>query len=229
MGRPTDDRKPSNLIVRINDETKDGLRKKADKKGVTVSEYIRDIIALHNSDSALHNDSIVMQNENAIHIKESDVEQLQERIKELEAEIKKKQERIAELEFLNEPVDQLENRIKELESQSTVLSLSYDTEIELKDTLRMIELSSSKEQVPLFLKNLHDRLESGEFQIENGKLKLGYTEVFEVLNRAETKKWLNGVWRACDLSKKTYQEGLRIVFEKGAEKAIKVITGENDD
>lgn len=191
MGRPTDDKKPSNLIVRVNDETKDRLRKEAKSKGITVSEYIRDIIALQNG-------SIVMQNENAIHIKESVVEQLQE-------------------------------RIKELESQNTVLSLSYDTEIELKDTLRMIELSSSKEQVPLFLKNLHDRLESGEFQIENGKLKLGYTEVFEVLNRAETKKWLNGVWRACELSKKTYQEGLRIVFEKGAEKAIKVITGENDD
>ena len=222
MGRPTDDKKPSNLIVRVNDETKDRLRKEAESKGITVSEYIRDIIALHNG-------SIVMQkNDNAMH-NESNV--MQNQLEELEKDNIAKQERIAELEFLNNPdyVDQLENRIKELESQSTVLSLSYDTEIELKDTLRMIELSSSKEQVPLFLKNLHDRLESGEFQIENGKLKLGYTEVFEVLNRAETKKWLNGVWRACELSKKTYQEGLRIVFEKGAEKAIKIITGENDD
>lgn len=230
MGRPTDDRKPSNLIVRINDETKDELRKKADSRGITVSEYIREVIALHNSNNALHNDSFVMQNNTTRLEKESaeaDVELLQERIIELEADNVAKQERIAELEILNEPVEQLENRIKELESQSTVLNLSYDTENELKDTLRMIELSSSKEQVPLFLKNLHDRLESGEFQIENGKLKLGYTEVFEVLDRAETRKWLSSVWDACDTKKKAYQEGLRMVFCEGAKKATEIIYGED--
>lgn len=234
MGRPTDDKKPSNLIVRVNDETKDRLRKEAESKGITVSEYIRDIIALQNGsivmqkdNNVIHNESNVSQNIDDSVAQNNNVKQLQERITELEADNATKQERIAELEFLNNPdyVDQLENRIKELESQNTVLSLSYDTEIELKDTLRMIELSSSKEQVPLFLKNLHDRLESGEFQIENGKLKLGYSEVFEVLNRAETKKWLSSVWEACDAKKKTYQEGLRMVFCEGAKKAVGIICG----
>lgn len=104
--------------------------------------------------------------------------------------------------------------------------LPFDVEIELKDTLRMVELSSSKEEVPLFLKDLHDRLESGELQIKNGKLKLGYSEVFEILNKAETKKWLKGVWEACDLRGKTYQEGLRVVFKEGAKKAIEAIYGD---
>lgn len=217
MGRPTDDKKPSNLIVRVNDETKERLQREAKSRGITVSEYIRGIICRNTiqNNNVLQNNN-VMQNE------------LQERIAELEADVKKKQERIAELEFLNNPdyVDQLENRIKELESQNTVLSLSYDTEIELKDTLRMIELSSSKDDVPVFLKDLHDRLESGELQIENGKLKLGYSEIFEILNRAETKKWLKGVWEACETRGRTYQEGLRAVFCEGSKRAVEAIYGD---
>ena len=217
MGRPTDDKKPSNLIVRVNDETKERLQREAKSRGITVSEYTRGIICrnIMQNNNVLQNDN-VMQNE------------LQERISELEADIKTKQERIAELEFLNNPdyVDQLENRIKELESQNTVLSLSYDTEIELKDTLRMIELSSSKDDVPVFLKDLHDRLESGELQIENGRLKLGYSEIFEVLNRAETKKWLKGVWEACETRGRTYQEGLRAVFCEGSKRAVEAIYGD---
>ena len=98
--------------------------------------------------------------------------------------------------------------------------LPFDVEIELKDTLRMVELSSSKEEVPLFLKDLHDRLESGELQIENGKLKLGYSEVFEVLNRAETKKWLKGVWNMCEEKGLDYKTGLRSVFEMGSKAVI---------
>lgn len=217
MGRPTDDKKPSNLIVRVNDETKERLQREAKSRGITVSEYTRGIICrnIMQNNNVLQNDN-VMQNE------------LQKRISELEADVKKKQERIAELEFLNNPdyVDQLENRIKELESQNTVLSLSYDTEIELKDTLRMIELSSSKDDVPVFLKDLHDRLESGELQIENGKLKLGYSEIFEILNRAETKKWLKGVWEACETRGRTYQEGLRAVFCEGSKRAVEAIYGD---
>lgn len=217
MGRPTDDKKPSNLIVRVNDETKERLQREAKSRAITVSEYTRGIICrnIMQDNNVLQNDN-VMQNE------------LQKRISELEADVKKKQERIAELEFLNNPdyVDQLENRIKELESQNTVLSLSYDTEIELKDTLRMIELSSSKDDVPVFLKDLHDRLESGELQIENGKLKLGYSEIFEILNRAETKKWLKGVWEACETRGRTYQEGLRAVFCEGSKRAVEAIYGD---
>ena len=220
MGRPTDEVKNHIVKCRIGDTLYERI------KGDNLSDAIRTALesyVTHKNNIVPQKESIVPQKENIV--SQNDVKQLQERITELEADNVKKQERIAELEFLNNPdyVDQLENRIKELESQSTVLSLSYDTEIELKDTLRMIELSSSKEQVPLFLKNLHDRLESGEFQIENGKLKLGYTEVFEVLNRAETKKWLSSVWDACDIKQKTYQEGLRIVFCEGAKKAVEII------
>ena len=212
--RTTSDVKPNRIGIRINDDTKDKLFRLAKQQDVSVSEYIREVI-----DSVEHNNYSVEHKNNNVEQKDT-IERLQE-------QITTKQERIAELEFLYNPdyVDQLENRIKELESQSTVLSLSYDTEIELKDTLRMIELSSSKEQVPLFLKNLHDRLESGEFQIENGKLKLGYSEVFDILNRAETKKWLSSVWEACDAKKKTYQEGLRMVFCEGAKKAVEIICG----
>lgn len=221
--RTTSDVKPNRIGIRINDDTKDKLFRLAKQQDVSVSEYIREVI-----DSVEHNNYSVEHKNNNVEQKDT-IERLQEQITELQKDNTTKQERIAELEFLYNPdyVDQLENRIKELESQSTVLSLSYDTEIELKDTLRMIELSSSKEQVPLFLKNLHDRLESGEFQIENGKLKLGYTEVFDILNRAETKKWLSSVWEACKTKKKTYQEGLRMVFCEGAKKAVEIIYGED--
>lgn len=227
MGRPTDEVKSHIVKCRIGDTLYDRI------KGDNMSEVIRnalDTFVTQKNNYVPRNENNVPQNiDDSVTQNEQFVKQLQERITELETDNATKQERIAELEFLNNPdyVDQLENRIKELESQSTVLSLSYDTEIELKDTLRMIELSSSKEQVPLFLKNLHDRLESGEFQIENGKLKLGYTEVFEVLNRAETKKWLSSVWEACDTKQKTYQEGLRMVFCEGAKKAVEIIDGED--
>lgn len=224
MGRPTDEVKSHIVKCRIGDTLYDRI------KGDNMSEVIRNAL-----DGFVTHNNYVPQKESNVpqniddSVTQNVVKQLQERITELEADNATKQERIAELEFLNNPdyVEQLENRIKELESQSTVLSLSYDTEIELKDTLRMIELSSSKEQVPLFLKNLHDRLESGEFQIENGKLKLGYSEVFDILNRAETKKWLSSVWEACKTKKKTYQEGLRMVFCEGAKKAVEIIYGED--
>lgn len=173
MARPTEDRKPNNLIVRVNDEIKERLKDIADTKGVTVSEYIRSVVnsALHNSDNVMQNNNSVMQNNSEL-------------------------------------------------STEKMSDLPFDVEIELKDTLRMVELSSSKEEVPLFLKDLHDRLESGELQIENGKLKLGYSEVFEVLNRAETKKWLKGVWNMCEEKGLDYKTGLRSVFEMGSKAVI---------
>lgn len=220
MGRPTDDKKPSNLIVRVNDETKERLQREAKSRGITVSEYTRGIICRN-----------VMQNNNVLQNNNVMQNELQERISELEADIKKKQERIAELEFLNDAdyVEQLKARIKELEEytpQDVFSNLSFDVEAELRDTLRMVELSSSKDDVPVFLKDLHDRLESGELQIENGRLKLGYSEIFEVLNRAETKKWLKGVWEACETRGRTYQEGLRAVFCEGSKRAVEAIYGD---
>lgn len=215
MSRPTEEVKNHIVKCRIGDRLYDRI------SGENISEVMRNALESY----VTHNNSVAhkSQDNSVTHKLDSD-----ERIAELEADVKKKQERIAELEFLNNPdyVDQLENRIKELESQNTVLSLSYDTEIELKDTLRMIELSSSKDDVPVFLKDLHDRLESGELQIENGRLKLGYSEIFEILNRAETKKWLKGVWEACETRGRTYQEGLRAVFCEGSKRAVEAIYGD---
>lgn len=207
MSRPTDDKKEYFIGVRVNDDTKAFL----DGQG-SVSDYIRNLLdnvkqngfVKQNTDNVKQNESNVKQNDDSF------VKQLQERITELENDNAAKQERIAELEFLSTP-----NEDKPL------ANLSYDTEIELKDTLRMIELSSSKEQVPLFLKNLHDRLESGEFQIQDGKLKLGYSEVYEVINRAETKKWLKGVWDMCEEKGLDYKVGLRSVFEEGSKVVIR--------
>lgn len=209
--RTTSSAKPNRIGIRVDDNTKGKLFGLAEQSGVSVSEYIREII-----DSVEHNNYSVEHKDNNVEQKDT-IERLQKQISVLQKDNTAKQERIAELEFL----------YNDKESPDTVLTLPYDTEIELKDTLRMIELSSSKEQVPLFLKNLHDRLESGEFQIENGKLKLGYTEVFEVLDRAETRKWLSSVWDACDTKKKAYQEGLRMVFCEGAKKATEIIYGED--
>lgn len=215
--RTTSSAKPNRIGIRVDDDTKGKLFGLAEQSGVSVSEYIREII-----DNVEHNDYSVERKDNNVEQKDT-IERLQKQISELQKDNTTKQERIAELEFLNDPdhVNQLENRIKELESQNTVLNLPYDTEIELKDTLRMIELSSSKEQVPLFLKNFHDRLESGEFQIQNGKLKLGYSEVYEVINRAETKKWLKGVWDMCEEKGLDYKVGLRSVFEEGSKVVIR--------
>lgn len=205
--RTTSSVKPNRIGIRVDDDTKGKLFGLAEQSGVSVSEYIREII-----DNVEHNNYSVERKDNDVEQKDT-IKRLQKQISELQKDNAAKQERIVELEFL----------YNDEESPNTVLTLPYDTEIELKDTLRMIELSSSKEQVPLFLKDLHDRLESGEFQIQNGKLKLGYSEVYEAINKAETRKWLKGVWEACDSKRKTYQEGLRIVFEEGAKAAIGII------
>lgn len=218
MGRPTDEVKSHIVKCRIGDMLYDKI------KGENMSETIRnalDSFVSHNGNvprnNVPQNESNVPQNIDDSVVQNDNVKQLQERITELENDNAAKQERIAELEFLNTP-----NEDKPL------ANLPYDTEIELKDTLRMIELSSSKEQVPLFLKNLHDRLESGEFQIQDGKLKLGYSEVYEVINRAETKKWLNGVWDMCKKKGLDYKAGLRSVFEEGSKVVIKGIGSQQE-
>lgn len=152
--RTTHEAKPNRIGIRISDDAKERLVVLADRKNMSVSEYIREMI-----------------------------------------------------------------EGKGVEHERS-FDFSLDVENELKDTLRMVELSSSKEEVPLFLKNLHDRLESGELQIKDGKLKLGYSEVFEVLNRAETKKWLRGVWNMCEEKGLDYKAGLRSVFEMGSKAVI---------
>lgn len=159
--RTTHEAKPNRIGIRISDDAKERLVVLADRKNMSVSEYIREMI----EGKGVEHDNNCVEHERSF-------------------------------------------------------DFSLDVENELKDTLRMVELSSSKEEVPLFLKDLHDRLESGELQIKDGKLKLGYSEVFEVLNRAETKKWLKGVWNMCEEKGLDYKAGLRSVFEMGSKAVI---------
>ena len=216
MSRPTEEVKNHIVKCRIGDRLYDRI------SGENISEVMRNALESY----VTHNNSVTHKSQDNSVTQDSN-----ERIAELEADIKAKQERIRELEFLNDAdyVEQLKARIRELEEytpQDVFINLSFDTEAELRDTLRMVELSSSKDDVPVFLKDLHDRLESGELQIENGRLKLGYSEIFEVLNRAETKKWLKGVWEACETRGRTYQEGLRAVFCEGSKRAVEAIYGD---
>ena len=96
----------------------------------------------------------------------------------------------------------------------------------LKDTLTMIKLSVGEEEMIEFLKDFHDRLESGELQIVNGKLKLGYHEIFEVLNSNEVKGWLKPVWIACEEKGRPNTDGLRAIFKHGAKLAIDDLYGD---
>jgi len=44
MARPTDDKKESKVILRINDETRKSIEKASRTAGLSMSEYIRDIL-----------------------------------------------------------------------------------------------------------------------------------------------------------------------------------------
>ena len=44
MARPTDDKKESKVILRINDETRKSIEKASQTVGLSMSEYIRDIL-----------------------------------------------------------------------------------------------------------------------------------------------------------------------------------------
>ena len=44
MARPTDDKKESKVILRINDETRKSIEKASQTAGLSMSEYIRDIL-----------------------------------------------------------------------------------------------------------------------------------------------------------------------------------------
>lgn len=96
----------------------------------------------------------------------------------------------------------------------------------LKDTLDMVRLSVGEDNMISFVNDLHDRLESGELQIVDGKLKLGYHEIFEVLNSGEVRGWLKPVWTACEEKGRTNIEGLKAVFKHGAKLATEDIYGD---
>lgn len=73
MGRPTEDKKESSIILRINSDLKRELEGKAQEDGVSLSGYLRNVIqnnfAIHNENSfVIHNSEVnviqnVMQNE----------------------------------------------------------------------------------------------------------------------------------------------------------------------
>lgn len=44
MARPTDDKKASKVILRINDETRKSIEKASQTVGLSMSEYIRDVL-----------------------------------------------------------------------------------------------------------------------------------------------------------------------------------------
>lgn len=201
--RTTDDKKESTIILRVNDDMRSYLEKCAQKEGVKLSAYVREV--LEKSQKGIKCNTEYERNTKYDSNVQDSLDDIERMVRNSGGEFGK---------FLNRLQEQLFWEELSLENGEIV----YDAE--LKDTLRMVELSSSKEEVPLFLKDLHDRLESGELQIKDGKLKLGYSEVFEVLNRAETKKWLKGVWNMCEEKGLDYKAGLRSVFEMGSKAVI---------
>ena len=89
-----------------------------------------------------------------------------------------------------------------------------------EDTLA--EMKWEKEHYALY----DELLESGEYDLSSGKLKLGYHEVFEVLNTSEVKGWLRPVWNACKDKERPYTDGLKAVFKHGAPLAEQDIYGD---
>lgn len=209
MGRPTDDKKPSNLIVRVNDETKDRLRKEAKSKGITVSEYIRDIIALHNGSIVMQKDNNVIHNEsNVMHLEEqirelekdnSDkqdfIDQLASRVDELVNESLKAEQRIEELEFLNDAdyVDQLRAKIEELNSEIAGLRFlvpEYRDEVE-----KMAEMTCGVEN---FYKSVLEKVEREEMDFNENGFELTDTEVVEALRNNEIREQLEDMRKGCE-------------------------------
>ena len=110
------------------------------------------------------------------------------------------------------------------------LNLSDEDYEIVRETIDMIQKSRDKDgeliDASAFLKDFHDKLESGEYDLSSGKLRLGFHEVFEVLNTSEVKKWLKPVWNACEEKGRPYTDGLRAVFKHGAKLATEDLYGD---
>lgn len=198
MGRPTEEKKDKVIKIRISEDLYERL------KGQNMSETIRRAL-----DGKKVGDSVPIKQYKA----------LKERFNTLSARVRP------------EAQDYWDNEIYtgvEIVPIGFVKQNFVPTELQpiLKDTLDMIRLSVGEDEMINFVKDLHDRLESGELQIVNGKLKLGYHEIFEVLNSNEVKGWLKEVWSACDDKGYSYTDGLKAVFKHGSKMAAKDLYGD---
>lgn len=135
-----------------------------------------------------------------------------------------------EVDKLHQHIAELEGEIGDLKFALSLSDNSYelteDADIALRDILQMMKVSVGEEQVADLLRHIQGAMESGEYLIEGGELKLNHSEVFDVLNTEEVSSALSRVWDACDTRGRTYQEGLKCVFLKGAEAAEADIYGD---
>lgn len=201
--RTTSDVKPNRIGIRINDGTKDKLFGLAKQQGVSVSEYIREVIdsVEHNNYSVEHTNNNVEQDGTIERLQEqitelqNDNATNQERISELEADVKAKQERIAELEFLNDAdyVEQLKKRIEELQTEIAgmkFLTPEYRDEVE-----NMAEMTCGVER---FYKSILDKIENREMDFNENGFDLTDAEVVEALRNVEIREQLDDMRKGCD-------------------------------
>lgn len=221
MARPTNEVKSHIVKARIGDDLYDKLN------GENVSEIIREALECYvaqKDSSVTHNDDSVSHNSD-----DSVTQNLQRENEELKAILSELSARVtpeASENFKNEMYSGLKIVPVDYATQNS-FDLPPETEVELKDTLHMVKLSVEKESdVAAFLKDFHDKMESGEYQIVNGKLKLGYHEVFEVLGKSEVKRCLKAVWAACEEKGISYADGIEAVFKKGSPLAVNDIYGD---
>lgn len=210
MARPTNEAKTHFVGIRLTDS-------EYEKLGENKSEAIRELIS----------GGFVKQNK----------EEKQSFVKQNESNVKQNYE------ALKEKFNTLSTRVRpeaqdywknEIYTGIEVVPIGFvkqnfvPTELQpiLKDTLDMIRLSVGEDEMTNFVKDLHDRLESGELQIVDGKLKLGYHEIFEVLNSGEVKSWLKPVWVACEEKGRSNTDGLKAVLKHGAKIAVDDLYGD---
>lgn len=210
MARPTNEAKTHFVGIRLTES-------EYEKLGENKSEAIRELISggfvKQNKEEK---QSFVKQNESNV---KQNYEALKEKFNTLSTRVRP------------EAQDYWENEIYtgvEVVPIGFVKQNLVPTELQpvLKDTLDMIRLTVGEKEMSNFIKDLHERLESGELQIVNGKLKLGYHEIFEVLNSSEVKGWLKEVWSACDDKGYSYTDGLKAVFKHGSKMAAKDLYGD---
>ena len=199
--RTSSDVKPNRIGIRINDDTKDKLFSLAKQQGVSVSEYIREVIDSVDNYSVEHTNNNVEQDGTIERLREqitelqNDNSTKQEQISELEADIKAKQERIAELEFLNDAdyVEQLKKRIEELQTEIAgmrFLTPEYRDEVE-----NMAEMTCGVER---FYKSILEKVEQSEMDFNENGFDLTDAEVVEALKNVEIREQLDDMRKGCD-------------------------------
>lgn len=228
--RTTSDVKPNRIGIRINDDTKDKLFGLAKQQGVSVSEYIREVIdsVEHNNYSVEHTNNNVEQ-DNTIERLQKQITELQndnatkqEQISELEADVKTKQERIAELEFLNDSdyVEQLKKRIEEL--QTEIAGLRFLTPEYRDEVENMAEMTCGVER---FYKSILDKIENREMDFNENGFDMTDTDVAEALKNDEVRKRLEDLRRGCDEKQESRTKAMTRALRVGLDKVRGQIWG----